>query len=145
MSDHPLNIRVIDHVVIRARDPEALMTFYGEVLGCALEKEQAGIGLYQLRAGASLIDIVAVDGELGRNFPRPPADDAPNMDHFCVQVEPWDADAILAHLRAHGVEAGEVVRRYGALGYGPSIYVTDPEGNTVELKGPPAEDSGGHR
>lgn len=121
------------------------MAFYGEVLGCALEKEQTGIGLYQLRAGASLIDIVAVDGELGRNFPRPPADDAPNMDHFCVQVEPWDADAILAHLRAHGVEAGEVVRRYGALGYGPSIYVTDPEGNTVELKGPPAEGSGGHR
>jgi catechol 2,3-dioxygenase-like lactoylglutathione lyase family enzyme len=145
MSDHPLNIRVIDHVVIRARNPEALMTFYGEVLGCPLEKEQTAIGLYQLRAGSSLIDIVAVDGELGRNFPRPPADDAPNMDHFCVQVEPWDADAILAHLRAHGVEAGDVVRRYGARGYGPSIYVTDPEGNTVELKGPPAEGSGGHR
>jgi len=143
MADHPVNIRVIDHVVIRARDPAALLSFYGEVLGCALEKEQAGIGLYQLRAGASLIDIVAVDSELGRNFPRPPADDGPNMDHFCVQVEPWDAKTILAHLRAHGVEAGEVVQRYGALGRGPSLYIRDPEGNTVELKGPPADGSSG--
>ncbi len=144
-AQHPVNIRLIDHVVVRARDPDALMAFYREVLGCALEKAKGRIGLYQLRAGASLIDIVAVDGELGRNFPRPPADDAPNMDHFCVQVEPWDANAILVHLRVHGVEAGEVVRRYGALGYGPSIYITDPEGNTVELKGPPAEDAGARR
>ncbi|WP_405226468.1 VOC family protein [Lentisalinibacter sediminis] len=143
MAEHPVNIRLIDHVVIRAKDPDALLAFYEVVLGCPLEKDQAGIGLYQLRAGASLIDIVAVDGELGRNFPQPPADDAPNMDHFCVQVEPWDVDAIRQHLREHGVEAGEVVQRYGAQGYGPSIYIRDPEGNTVELKGPPADAAGG--
>ncbi len=38
------------------------------------------------------------------------------MDHFCVQVEPWDIDAIGAHLRSHGVETGELVTRYGTLG-----------------------------
>ena len=134
---HPINIRRIDHVVLRARDPAALVSFYQETLGCALEKTQAGLGLYQLRAGSSLIDVVDVAGELGANYPRAPARDAPNVDHFCVQVEPWDAAAIRAHLAAHGVAAGEVVRRYGARGYGPSIYLTDPEGNVVELKGPP--------
>jgi glyoxylase I family protein len=139
-TPHPVNIRLIDHVVIRARDPAALIDFYRRVLGCTLEKEQAGIGLYQLRAGQSLIDIVDVDGELGRHFERPPALDAPNMDHFCVQVEPWDADSIRAHLGRHGIDAGDVVQRYGALGTGPSIYIRDPEGNTVELKGPPTAD-----
>ena len=139
-TPNPVNIRLIDHVVLRARDPAALLEFYQRVLGCALEKEQRKIGLYQLRAGNSLIDIVDVDGELGRHFARPPATDAPNMDHFCVQVEPWDAEAIRAHLGDHGIDAGEVVQRYGALGTGPSIYIRDPEGNTVELKGPPTAD-----
>lgn len=140
MSEHPVSIRVIDHVVIRAREPAALIAFYRDVLGCALEKEQGDIGLYQLRAGASLIDVVDAAGPLGRNHPEPPAPAGPNMDHFCLQVDPWDADALTAHLHRHGVAAGEVVRRYGALGYGPSIYLEDPEGNTVELKGPPSAD-----
>jgi glyoxylase I family protein len=139
-TPNPVNIRLIDHVVIRARDPAALVEFYQRVLGCALEQAQRKIGLYQLRAGNSLIDIVDVDGELGRHFERPPATDAPNMDHFCVQVEPWDAEAIRAHLEHHGIDAGDVVQRYGALGTGPSIYIRDPEGNTVELKGPPTAD-----
>lgn len=137
MSQNPISVRRIDHVVIRARDPGVLIAFYRDVLGCPLEKDQGELGLYQLRAGGSLIDVVAVDSKLGGNFPEPPAENGPNMDHVCLQVEPWDAGGILAHLRDNGVEAGAVVRRYGALGYGPSIYVRDPEGNTVELKGPP--------
>ncbi|MEJ2603100.1 MAG: VOC family protein [Gammaproteobacteria bacterium] len=140
MSVNPVRIRLIDHVVIRAKRPAILIAFYRDVLGCTLEKEQPDLGLYQLRAGDSLIDIVGIDSELGRNFPRAPDDEGPNMDHFCVQIEPWDAEAILAHLARHGVESGEVVRRYGARGYGPSIYVQDSEGNTVELKGPPDAD-----
>jgi catechol 2,3-dioxygenase-like lactoylglutathione lyase family enzyme len=59
------------------------------------------------------------------------------MDHFCLRVDPWDADAIRAHLLAHGVEPGPVAQRFGAEGQGPSLYLQDPEGNTVELKGPP--------
>ena len=135
-TTHPITIRGLDHVVLRARDAEALVAFYCDVLGCTLEKRQDDLGLIQVRAGASLIDFVTLDGPLGRNFPRAPAMDAPNMDHFCVAVAPWDADAILAHLKAHGVEPGDVAERYGADGTGPSIYLQDPEGNLVELKGP---------
>ena len=63
-----------------------------------------------------------------------------NMDHYCVQVAEFDAKKICAHLRRKGIEPGKVERRYGALGHGPSMYLTDPDGNTVELKGPPDPD-----
>lgn len=135
---HPINIRMLDHVVVRANDMERMVGFYTEVLGCRIERHAEKFGLVQLRAGNSLIDIVDVDGQLGRAAGGPPDGTAPNMDHFCVQVEPWDEAAILSHLKAHGVEVGEVGNRYGALGTGPSVYLEDPEGNTVELKGPPA-------
>jgi catechol 2,3-dioxygenase-like lactoylglutathione lyase family enzyme len=134
-SRHPINIRVIDHVVIRVDDLEAMIGFYCDVLGCRLEKGPGEMRLAQLRAGNSLIDLVEVAGPLGGEGNRSPDHDAHNMDHFCLQVEPWDVDAIRAHLKRHGIEAGEVAERYGALGTGPSLYLRDPEGNTVELKG----------
>jgi catechol 2,3-dioxygenase-like lactoylglutathione lyase family enzyme len=140
MSEHhPIAIRMIDHVVIRADDLERMIAFYRDVLGCLEERRSGKMGLVQLRAGNSLIDLVDVAGPLGRQGGRGPDRAAPNMDHFCVQVEPWDPDAITAHLKAHGIEAGDVVSRYGARGDGPSIYIDDPEGNTVELKGPPRD------
>jgi catechol 2,3-dioxygenase-like lactoylglutathione lyase family enzyme len=132
---HPINIRLIDHVVVRAENLERMVDFYCEVLGCRVERGPGELGLVQLRAGSSLIDLVDVAGPLGRAGGAPPDRHAPNMDHFCVQVESWDADAIALHLKEHGVEAGEPVMRYGALGNGPSIYLKDPEGNTIELKG----------
>lgn len=138
MSDNPIIPKLIDHVVIRVRRLEPALAFYRDVLGCSIEKEQAGIGLYQLRAGQSLIDLVDVDGHLGQLYSSAPARNAPNMDHFCVQVDSWNADEIIAHLKSHGVVVGDVEQRYGARGYGPSLYINDPEGNTVELKGAPA-------
>ncbi len=134
---NPINICAIDHVVVRVVDLESMIEFYAEVLGCRLERGPGDLGLAQLRAGASLIDLVDAAGELGRKAGAPPDHGAPNMDHFCVQVQPWDVDAIRAHLDAHGVAYGEVAERYGAEGSGPSIYLEDPEGNTVELKGRP--------
>jgi glyoxylase I family protein len=131
------NLRGLDHIVLRVRDPAAMRAFYCDVLGCTFEREQAEIGLLQLRAGASLIDLVDVEGKLGRKGGAAPGGEARNVDHFCLGVEPWDEAAILEHLRAHGVAIGEIGQRYGAEGNGPSIYVDDPEGNTVELKGPP--------
>jgi catechol 2,3-dioxygenase-like lactoylglutathione lyase family enzyme len=132
---HPINIRLIDHVVVRAENLERMVDFYCDVLGCRVERGPGELKLVQLRAGNSLIDLVDVAGPLGRDGGAAPDHDAHNMDHFCVQVEPWDADAILLHLKEHGVEAGEPVTRYGALGNGPSLYIKDPEGNTIELKG----------
>lgn len=137
MSSNPLTVSRLDHVVLRVRDLEAALAFYTDVLGCPLEKAQEDIGLYQLRAGDSLIDLVTVDGRLGSQYGAPDQE-RPNVDHVCVQVEPWDAEGIRSWLAQHGIDAGPVEQRYGALGYGPSIYLDDPDGNTIELKGPPA-------
>ncbi len=129
----------LDHIVLRVIDLDAMTRFYCSVLGCSVERRQDEIGLIQLRAGSSLIDLVPVDGKLGRMGGAAPGAEGRNLDHFCFRVEPFDADVIQAHLASHGVAAGPVETRYGAEGQGPSIYVQDTEGNIVELKGPPAE------
>ena len=132
----PFAIAGLDHVVLRVRGVDTMVRFYRDVLGCPVEKEQAAFGLVQMRAGGSLIDLVDVDGPLGRMGGAAPEATARNMDHFCLRIDPWDEAAILAHLTAAGVTVGETGTRYGAQGYGPSIYISDPEGNVVELKGP---------
>ncbi|MBS0638426.1 MAG: VOC family protein [Acetobacteraceae bacterium] len=132
-----ISIKQLDHVVLRVANLEAMKRFYCDVLGCTVERERHDLGLYQLRAGAALIDLVPVDGPLGQKGGVAPGAEGRNMDHFCLQVEPWDADVIMAHLSKHGADPAPVASRYGATGQGPSIYVPDPEGNVVELKGPP--------
>lgn len=129
-------IRHIDHIVLRVSDLEAMLGFYVDVLGCSLEKVQEGPGLYQVRAGTSLIDLIPVDGKLGKPGGAAPGAEGRNLDHFCVGVEPFDGDAIIEYLASKGIDCGKVESRYGAEGQGPSIYATDPEGNVVELKGP---------
>jgi catechol 2,3-dioxygenase-like lactoylglutathione lyase family enzyme len=130
-------IREIDHLVLRVSDLDKMLQFYCTALGCPVERRQDAIGLVQLRAGRSLLDLVPVEGKLGRAGGAAPGKAGRNLDHFCFRVEPFDEAAIRARLREHGVSAGPVETRYGAEGEGPSIYVTDPEGNVVELKGPP--------
>ena len=134
-----IRIREIDHLVLRVADLDRMLRFYGDVLGCTVERRQDAIGLVQLRAGSSMIDLVPVDGKLGRAGGGAAGPEGRNMDHFCLRVEPFDAAAIRNHLARHGCAAGPVEERYGAEGDGPSIYVTDPEGNVVELKGPPRD------
>ena len=131
-----INVQAIDHVVFRVVDLQRMTRFYLDVLGARWEKKQEAIGLYQLRVGNALIDLVPVDGKLGAMGGAAPGREGRNVDHVCFQVLPWDGKAILAHLAAHGL-SGEIVPRYGAQGTGPSIYLEDPEGNALELKGPP--------
>ena len=128
----PFSIVGIDHVVLRAVDPAALERFYLDVLGLGFEKRQGHLA--QLRAGQALIDIVPAD-EAGpaRGTSR---SGGANLDHLCLRIDPFDAAAIARHLAAHGARSGPEVSRYGAEGQGPSVYLTDPEGNGVELKGP---------
>jgi glyoxylase I family protein len=133
-----IRIAEIDHVVLRVIDIDAMQRFYCDVLGCREERRQNEIGLVQLRAGSSLIDLVPVDGKLGRHGGAAPGSEGHNMDHLCLRVEDYDEAAILAHLKAHGVRIGELGSRYGAQGEGSSIYLYDPQGNMIELKGPPA-------
>ena len=140
MDKPPFQLQQIDHVVLRVRDGAAMQAFYCDVLGCSVERRQDGIGLVQLRAGKSLIDLVPVDGKLGRMGGAAPGAEGRNMDHLCLRAEPFDREAIVAHLEAHGVRVGDFGVRYGAEGEGPSQYLFDPEDNLVELKGPSAGD-----
>ena len=127
----------LDHVVLRVRDVEKVMAFYVDVVGCTVEKVQEAFGLWQLRAGRSLIDLVDVAGTLGQMGGAAAGPEGGNMDHFCLRIDPWDESSILTHLESHSVAVGDIGQRYGAEGVGPSIYIQDPEGNVVELKGPP--------
>jgi glyoxylase I family protein len=124
----PVTITALDHVVLRVADMDRAIEFYGKVLGCPVERRLESIGLVQLRAGTSMIDLVPCG---------PGEKPGRNVDHYAVRIAKMDVEAIAAHLEASGVAAGPVQRRYGAEGYGSSIYITDPDGNTVELKGPP--------
>ncbi len=132
-----IQVRGLDHVVVRVRDVARSLRFYCEVLGCKEERRIDALGLIQLRAGRSLIDLLDVNLPLGKLGGPPPGDSARNVDHFALQLEDFDEPAIRAHLAANGVEPGDVGERYGAEGMGPSMYVRDPDGNVVELKGPP--------
>jgi glyoxylase I family protein len=132
----PFALRGLDHIVLRVRDVRAMLAFYTVVLGCSMERQQEELGLYQVRAGTSLVDLVTLDGKLGRAGGAPPGKEARNLDHFCLRIEPYDEAALRAHLESHGVAVGESGSRYGAEGEGPSLYLSDPEGNMVELKGP---------
>jgi glyoxylase I family protein len=132
-----IHIRDIDHLVLRIANLDKMLRFYCDALGCTVLRRQDEIGLVQLRAGRSLIDLVPVDGKLGRAGGAAPGAEGRNMDHFCLRVDPFDESAIRSQLARHGVAAGAVESRYGAEGEGPSIYLSDPEGNVVELKGPP--------
>jgi len=131
-----IEIRRIDHVVLRVRDVAAAKRFYCDVLGCTVERESEALGLHQLRAGASLIDLVPIAGPLGRLGGAAPGAEGRNVDHVALALAHFDEAAIRAHLARHGVEPGDVAPRYGAEGNGPSMYVKDPDGNVVELKGP---------
>ncbi|ACC72257.1 VOC family protein [Paraburkholderia phymatum] len=133
-----MNFRIldIDHVVIRAANIDVMTRFYCDVLGCTLEKAQPELGLIQLRAGRALIDLLQVGGRIDRPESGV-AGAGRNMDHLCLRVEPFDADALESWLAARNVRIGEQATRYGADGYGPSLYLFDPEDNMVEIKGPP--------
>ena len=133
-----IHIRDIDHVVLRVVDLPAMLRFYCDALGCRIERRQDEIGLVQLRAGRSMIDLVPVDGKLGRAGGAAPGKDGHNVDHLCLRVDPFDEPAIRAHLATLGIAAGPTASRFGAEGEGPSIYLSDPQGNVVELKGPPS-------
>ena len=131
---HPIAIAGFDHIVLRVRDKAASLAFYEGVLGLAVDRDRPELGLTHIRAGAQMIDLVTLDGLLGKMGGGGPGTEARNLDHFALQVAPFDEAAIRAHLAAHGVEIVEEGQRYGAAGTGLSLYVRDPDGNTVELK-----------
>ena len=135
---NPIAVQGFDHIVLRVRDKDRMLGFYREVLGLSVDRDRPELGLTHVRAGAQLIDLVTLDGPLGKLGGEGPRAEGRNLDHFALQVRPFDETAIRAHLAAHAVEVVEDGQRYGADGEGFSLYIRDPEGNTVELKGPGA-------
>jgi catechol 2,3-dioxygenase-like lactoylglutathione lyase family enzyme len=131
-----IKIRGIDHVVLRVKDIEAMRRFYCDLLGATHVAYRPEFGMSHLRVGSAMIDLIEVDGALGKAGGAAPGTEGRNMDHLCLRVEPFDQEAIVAHLQKHHVAVGKITSRFGAEGNGVSIYLTDPEGNTVELKGP---------
>jgi glyoxylase I family protein len=130
-----MRILGLDHIVLRVRDMERMVAFWRDALGCEVEKVQAELGLVHIRAGNVLIDLVDIAGSLGKQGGRAAGAEGRNLDHFCLRVEPFEPDAIRARLKAQGVAVDAPRRRFGAEGYGDSIYLFDPEGNRIELKG----------
>jgi catechol 2,3-dioxygenase-like lactoylglutathione lyase family enzyme len=132
-----IELRGLDHVVLRVSNADRSLAFYCDALGCKVERRIDELGLIQLRAGSSLIDLVPVDSPLGKLGGAAPESEARNMDHFALEIATFDEASIRTQLEAHGIAPGDVGVRYGAKGNGPSMYINDPDGNTVELKGPP--------
>ena len=131
----PFALEGLDHVVLLVDDMAAAQLFYTEVIGCTVDRSLPEYGMLQLRAGAALIDLIAYTSSEGA-WAKPDVAGGRNMDHVALATGPWDPDALRAHLAAHGVDIVEEGERYGAKGDGYSVYVRDPAGNTVELKGP---------
>jgi len=126
--------KAIDHIVLRTEQYQELIDFYCEVLGCVVERKlPVNIGLTQLRAGASLIDIVDVNAELGKAGGPAPQPTGNNLDHFCLQIEKFDEQELTSYLQGKGVEVGEFKERYGAQGMCRSLYLQDISGNNIEL------------
>lgn len=133
----PFLIERIDHLVFRVTDQERSIAFYRDVLGCRVVRSREDLGLTHLRAGASMIDLISIDGTLGRRGGRAAGSEGRNVDHLCLRVEPFDEAAIVDHLHRHGISPlGKAEVNFGAEGDGLSLYFSDPDGNTIELKGP---------
>lgn len=132
----PFQVAELDHVVLRCADMSSMLAFYTQVLGLREERRIEQIGLIQLRAGASLIDLVPASAKR--------SDNNVNIDHFCLGITTGNLYATVNYLREKGVAIGdEPATRYGAHGMGLSIYIRDPEGNVIELKQMPSEASAG--
>ncbi len=130
-----IKVKMIDHIVLRTEKLDEMIGFYSEVLGCKVERTlPAHIGLTQLRAGKSLIDLVSVDSELGRAGGPPPSGTEKNVDHFCLQIEAISEEDLRRWLESNGVEVGDFEVRYGAEAFGSSVYIRDPDNNIVELR-----------
>lgn len=144
----------LDHVVLRARSLPRLEAFYAELLDTSVERRNDAFGMVHLRTGTALLDIIQADPT--RPAPGDGAD-VRNVDHFAFSLSTFDEPALTAHVvrvvaadserygeTSAAGPAVEVHRRYGAGGFGRSLYVSDPEGNSVELKGPPEGDQTGY-
>ena len=133
----PFSVRRIDHLVFRVLDLQRSVAFYEGVLGCEVTRRRDELGLIHIRVGASMVDLISIDGELGRVGGAGASVEGRNVDHLCLRVDPFIEESIVLHLKQHGITPhGPAATNFGAEGEGLSLYFDDPDGNTIELKGP---------
>ena len=133
----PFSVQRIDHLVFRVRDLRRSVAFYGTVLGCEVVRQRDELGLVHVRVGKSMIDLVSIDGKLGREGGAGADVEGRNVDHLCLRIEPFVEESVVLHLKKHGITPhGPATMNFGAEGEGLSLYFDDPDGNTIELKGP---------
>jgi glyoxylase I family protein len=127
----------IDHVLLLISGMETALKFYCDVLGLNIHNQIPQHAMVQLRAGGALIDLVDLESPQG-NWARPTPAGGRNLDHICIALAAHDETALRAHLAQHQVAIVEEGMHGGARGESLSIYIRDPAGNSIELKGPPS-------
>ncbi|APW44560.1 VOC family protein [Rhodoferax saidenbachensis] len=138
----PFSIQRIDHLVFRVRDLQRSIAFYETVLGCAVVRRRDDLGLIHIRVGTSMVDLISVDGKLGRAGGVAAGAEGKNVDHLCLRIAPFVEESIVRHLGQNGITPhGPATSNFGAEGEGFSLYFDDPDGNTIELKGPSLADT----
>lgn len=120
-----VTVTELDHLVLNVADVERSLRFYVDELGLApmrVEEWRAGTVLFpSVRVNdGTIIDLLQVtrSGE--------------NVDHLCLVIEPTDLGVLGASGRFDVVDGPAI--RFGARGNGTSLYIRDPDGNTVELR-----------
>jgi catechol 2,3-dioxygenase-like lactoylglutathione lyase family enzyme len=122
----------IDHETLPVRDLERTLEFYCGRLGCTLvdrsEYDQKIRPIVQLGIGDQHIHIWPT----GEDFTVPP--ETHLFPHLCLEVADVDLGELADGWRAEGLRVSGPHNFVGAKGYGPGIYVWDPDGHIVELK-----------
>jgi catechol 2,3-dioxygenase-like lactoylglutathione lyase family enzyme len=120
-----LHVVALDHVVLNVADVERSLAFYCGELGLPGERVD------EWRRGEVFFPSVRVDAHTIIDLLAAPRT-GENSDHLCLVVEPTDLDAVKDSGRFEVVDGPAT--RFGARGDGTSLYVKDPDGNTVELR-----------
>ena len=137
MADgNPIQPIGVDHLVFLVADMARALAFYEDVLNCRPGFSYPDLGMEQVWFGNALI-VLWDTGHPGAAGAVPPVSGGRNVDHVCLACGPFDHQTLRAHLAASGVEIEREAMHGGARGMGASFYVRDPDGNKIEIKGPP--------
>jgi catechol 2,3-dioxygenase-like lactoylglutathione lyase family enzyme len=122
-----VRVTELDHVVINCADVERSLAWYRDRLGLtpvrAAEWRSGEVPFPSVRVNEhTIIDLFASDRS------------GVNVDHVCLVVDGADLHALAASESFDVVGDGPIDGLFGARGTATSLYVRDPDGNTIELR-----------
>jgi catechol 2,3-dioxygenase-like lactoylglutathione lyase family enzyme len=118
-----LRVTGLDHVVLCCSDVERSLAFYCDTLGLQPDR------LEEWRRGEVPFPSVRISPTTVIDlFAKAPA--GVNMEHMCLVIEPTDLDVVADAFPG----SSRADRLYGAQGFASSVYISDPDGNTIELR-----------